>query len=79
MTFPASNTPLAKLRNEVQDVLARSSSLKLPGQIGVTVFDGGMVVLSGHVTSAKERRLAESLICVTPGVRHVENQLTVSP
>ncbi len=67
------------LRANLQDVLARSSSLQSPGRIGVNVLDGGLVVLTGSVSTPRERRLAASLLSLTPGVRRVQNELIVNP
>ena len=76
---PLVSHPALQLRTEVQDVLARSSDLKPTSQIEVSVLDGGLVVLSGNVSTARERRLAGNLISITPGVRRVQNQLNVNP
>jgi osmotically-inducible protein OsmY len=39
--------------------------------------DGQTVILKGKVPSEDERRLAEGLIRLTPGVRAVRNELIV--
>lgn len=47
--------------------------------IDVDTDDGGRVTLSGEVRSTAERQRAEELARATPGVREVDNQLTVRP
>jgi osmotically-inducible protein OsmY len=39
-------------------------------------MDGSTVVLRGSVRDDHERRLAEALVRLTPGVRAVRNELT---
>jgi osmotically-inducible protein OsmY len=58
----------------LQDVLARSTSLSPNRSIRIDVV-GQVVVLRGMVPTEHDRRLAESLIRLTPGVRDVRNQL----
>lgn len=69
--------PPEKLKNDVQAVLQRSSSLKAQGNIQVVV-KGAVVVLRGDVKGARERRLAEALVRMSPGVRDVQNELQVT-
>jgi hypothetical protein len=61
---------------EVRAVIARSTSLSRPGNIQVDV-EGQTVILKGKVPTEDERRLAEGLIRLTPGVRAVRNELIV--
>jgi hypothetical protein len=61
---------------EVRAVIARSTALSRPGNIQVDV-EGQTVILKGKVPSDEERRLAEGLIRLTPGVRTVRNELIV--
>jgi hypothetical protein len=61
---------------EVRAVIARSTSLSRPGNIQVEM-EGQTVILKGKVPSEDERRLAEGLIRLTPGVRAVRNELIV--
>ena len=53
-----------------------SSRLKSKDSIRVA-SDGNVVILQGTVTNDHERRLAESLVRLTPGVRQVRNELQV--
>ena len=63
-------------RSEVEQVLARSTSLNPDRAIRVVV-QGPAVVLRGTVASDHDRRLAEALIRLSPGVREVRNELEV--
>jgi osmotically-inducible protein OsmY len=78
---PASTNPperpgSSRLAQEVQQVLARSSSLSSPNNIQVGI-EGDAVVLRGEVSDDHERRLAANLARLTPGVRDVRNQLRI--
>jgi osmotically-inducible protein OsmY len=64
------------LQSEVQRVLTRSSSLSPNRAIRVAV-EGPAVVLRGTVASEHDRRLAEALVRLTPGVHEVRNELEV--
>ncbi len=67
----------AKLQTDLQGILERSTSLPSRPKVQVLVKEN-LVVLQGTVSSAKERRLAEGLVRLTPGVQEVLNQLTVA-
>ncbi len=76
---PTRNLPPAvasRLRGEVQQIITQSSALPSKGDIRVSVV-GPAVVLQGLVSDEHERRLAEGLIRLTPGVDQVVNQLRV--
>ncbi len=64
----------SQLQANLQQVIARSSSLPSGRNIQV-VMDGPTVVLRGGVASERERRMAESLVRLSPGVRNVRNEL----
>jgi hypothetical protein len=66
----------SRLQTDIQQTIARSSRLTLPGQVRV-VMDGATVVLQGSVANPRERQLAESLVRLTPGVRLVRNELSM--
>lgn len=68
--------PPTKRQADLQRVLERSSSLAAAKNIQVMVVEN-LVVLRGTVGTEKERRLAENLIRLTPGVQDVLNQVTV--
>lgn len=65
------------LQAELRDVVQRSAALKSKSNIDVSVANG-TVFLRGQVATASERRLAEAMIRLTPGVRQVSNELTVA-
>jgi hypothetical protein len=66
----------ARVQANVQQYLARSERLPSRGDIRVEV-DGPTVVLRGAVADEHERRLAEALARLTPGVRDLRNELNV--
>jgi hypothetical protein len=70
--------PPARMHTELKDIVQRSSFLKNKNGIDVAV-ESGRVVLRGQVTSERERRLVESMLRLTPGVRDVSNELIVNP
>jgi hypothetical protein len=61
-------------REDLQAVISRSSRLPSRDSIRVTT-EGGRVVLRGQVRDEREKRLAESIVRLTPGVREVRNEL----
>jgi hypothetical protein len=63
-------------RTDLQGLLIRSPRLSAPA--GITVaMDGNTVVLTGRVANDDERRLAENMLRLSPGVRDVRNELQV--
>jgi hypothetical protein len=80
-TPPPVNT--AKLLQDLSSAVARSSVLSAKDAIKISIASAGpnqqVVVLQGVVPDARQRRLAESLIRVTPGVHDVRNDLVVRP
>ena len=67
---------LLQLRADLQQVLARSSALPSKDSMQV-LTDGNVVVLRGTVGSETEKRLAEALLRLTPGVGRISNELQV--
>jgi osmotically-inducible protein OsmY len=65
---------LTTMRPELQDIVARATRLPSRDRIRV-LTDGDTVVLRGLVRDERERRLAEALIRLSPGVRLVRNEL----
>jgi len=65
-----------QLQRDVTGVLARSTALSPDREIQVVV-EGPVVVLRGTVPSEGDRRLAESLVRLSPGVGDVRNELQV--
>jgi hypothetical protein len=65
-----------RLRAELSRMVARSRALPSRDRIQV-VLEGEVIVLRGEVGRERERRLAEDLVRLTPGVRHVRNEIMV--
>jgi osmotically-inducible protein OsmY len=76
-TVPPARTDMLRVRADLQSIIDRASRIPSRGNIRV-LTDGSTVVLRGNVASDRERRLAESLVRLTPGVRSVRNEI-VSP
>ena len=67
--------------SKLQETLLASlaSAPFLQGKKGIFVaVDGSTVFLKGNVTDAKERRVIEGLVRITPGVRNVVNELVAA-
>src|SRR5262249_40038408 len=61
----------------LQQIIDRTSALK--GRKNITVgVDGNVVVLRGEVSSERERRLAEGILRLEPGVTEIRNELVVT-
>jgi osmotically-inducible protein OsmY len=60
----------------LQAQIARTSSITVPANINVGA-DGGTIVLRGQVASHDERRIAENVLRLTPGVSNLRNELQV--
>jgi osmotically-inducible protein OsmY len=71
--MPARPT-IAAVRSDLQSVIDRSSRLPSRGNIQV-LSEGDTIVLRGQVGSERERRLAEGLLRLSPGVRQIRNEL----
>jgi len=65
---------LTAMRPDLQDMLSSSTRLVSGGRIQV-MTEGERVVLRGSVATERERRIAEAMIRMTPGVREVTNEL----
>jgi hypothetical protein len=61
---------------QLRGVIARSGTLTSRGSIQIAMKDDA-VVLTGDVANERERRLAEGLVRLTPGVGDVRNELVV--
>jgi BON domain len=75
-TFPVNVPSGGILQAELRDILDRSTSLTSQPNISISV-EGRLVTLRGVVPNDNERRLAESLLRLTPGVGMIKNELTV--
>src|SRR5207302_131457 len=66
----------ARMRADLQGVIAQTSAL--PSRAGIqTLEQGNAIVLRGSVGSEQERRLAEAIVRLTPGVFNVRNELEI--
>ncbi|MBB3236885.1 BON domain-containing protein [Phyllobacterium endophyticum] len=65
------------VKKRIEDALKRSSRIE-PSDIRVTVDDSGKVVLEGHVKVWAERSTAAGAAWSAPGVKAVENLLTIA-
>lgn len=90
----ASSTPSVRTRLagpvDVPVEMRAASQFRTQQQVQVTAaqrfvrgysasHQNGVATISGTVGTEKERRMAELLLKLEPGVRRVENQITVSP
>jgi hypothetical protein len=71
---PAPPAPPIQIQSTVQQSLARSTQMTPGGAVRVEM-DGSVVVLKGSVADEQERRHAEAVARLTPGVREVRNEL----
>jgi hypothetical protein len=64
----------AAVQTNLQDIISRST--RLPSRNGINVsLENGFVVLRGRVRDERERRLAETVLRLSPGVYQVKNEL----
>jgi hypothetical protein len=74
--FAAPRMAPGRVQADAQQSIARST--RLSSRDGIQVrMDGDVVVLQGAVADEHDRRLAEGLVRLTPGVRQVRNELQV--
>jgi hypothetical protein len=67
---------MTSMQTSLQQTIAEST--RLPSKANMTVVvDGETVVLRGTASSDRERRMAEALVRLTPGVHDVRNDLEV--
>ena len=74
--FPYNRPPTAQVSRAVT---ARWNRLPMPEKFnGVSMdFENGVATLTGKVTTPEDKRMAEKLILLEPGVSSVQNQLEV--
>jgi hypothetical protein len=75
--FNVSAPANAEVPVRVQKVLVASSSLPSAGSFALTM-EGSVLVMKGQVASESEKRLAEAMLHLEPGVYEVRNELQVS-
>jgi hypothetical protein len=74
--FPTRPPAPAQLQSNLAGVLARSTALGSDRRIAIS-GDGATVVLRGTVSNEHDRRLAEAMTRLTPGVHDVRNELQI--
>lgn len=74
--FPYARPPASQI---AQTAMARWNRIPLPEKFnGVSLnFENGVATLTGKVATPEEKRMAEKLILLEPGVSSVQNQLEV--
>jgi hypothetical protein len=75
-TVPVVVHPNPQLKATVTDLIQRSTAINPVEPITVNV-SGNTVFLEGIVSSAREKRIVEGMIRMTPGVRDVVNNLVI--
>jgi hypothetical protein len=74
--FPTRPVPAGKMQVDLSRMLSRSTSLGADRRIAVAT-DGDVIVLRGLVSNDNDRRLAEAMVRLTPGVHDVRNEIQV--
>jgi hypothetical protein len=74
--FPVAVVPANQFQTRLSQVITRSTSFAVPGNIRVD-FNSGLVVLRGTVANQQEAIRAENLMRLEPGVRDVKNELQI--
>jgi len=64
------------LTTRFSGIAKRSSQLR---DVAVSFSDSGLAILTGEVKSQSAKRLAANLVRLEPGVRSIDNKLTVVP
>lgn len=78
MRFAAAPIAPAALTADLRGALTGTSMISNAKGIQIDLDAGNNVTLRGTVADDDERRLVEGLVRVTPGVRGIKNELTVS-
>jgi len=73
---PAADQIIGNTRTRFSKLASRQPAL---AGVGIAMNAEGVAVLTGSVVSEDQRRLAEQLVRLEPGVRNVENNLTTAP
>lgn len=76
--FASARPTIAQVRNDVEGLLVGSGRFASAGGMRVDL-DGPVVVLRGRVADDDQRRLAENMARLSPGVREVRNELEIRP
>ncbi len=78
MRFASAPVPATQLSTEIRSALDGTSMLSSAKAVQVVLDAGNNVTLRGTVADDDERRLVEGMVRLTPGVRGIKNELTVS-
>jgi len=77
MRFTAPPVPVAQIQAELREAI--NGSISNSKSVQVITDANNNVVLRGSVKDDEELRLVEGLVRITPGVRAITNELTVTP
>jgi hypothetical protein len=75
---PPTVAPAGALQTKLTTVFQGTSMLPPNTNFQIAIDGGGTVVLRGQVASESERRLAEGMVRLEPGVRNVRNLITIA-
>ena len=73
---PASAMPA--LQQDLRTALRNSPSTLPSGQNLDVALDNGVLVLQGTVATERERRIAEGLVRMTPGINNIRNDIQIA-
>jgi len=68
---------MGQVQRQIQGLLTNSRALSANRAIRVET-SGDVLVLRGNVANEHDRRLAQGMASLTPGVHEIRNELTVS-
>lgn len=77
MRFASAPVAPAALTADLRGALTGTSMISNAKAIQIDIDAGNNVTLRGTVADDDERRLAEGLVRITPGVRAIKNELTI--
>lgn len=78
MRFASAPVPATQLSTDIRSALEGTSMISNAKTVQIVLEAGNNVILRGTVADDDERRLVEGMVRVTPGVRTIKNELTVS-
>jgi len=77
LSFAPATTAPSGLQTNLQRMISQSTSLQASRNIQVSM-DGPTIVLQGWAADEHDRRLAEGMVRLTPGVHDVRNELQIA-
>jgi hypothetical protein len=77
LAFRPPQAVVGRVQNDVQQVVSNSTFLS--SRNIQLAMDGNTVIIRGEVGDERERRLAEGMVRLTPGVRQLRNELVIRP